>query len=439
MILQTKNGNEVLAYTKEEREQALTVSLTSLAKSLGYTPVRQGRHYSLKEMDSIVIYNDASWNRWSGKGRINSGSQIDFLLEFGPVSSVPEAINYLLSFKGETVQEVNCQSNPAYDAHNECGSRELVLPPRNKDQKRLFAYLIQTRGLSQEVVYDFVKRNLIYEDAVHHNIVYCGRDPDGVVKYAGMRGTADIYGKKFKCDVPGNDKNYGVNIVNKQSSELKVFESVIDCMSYIDMYHDNTSNKLILGMVEDNPLEQFLRDYDHIKSISFCLDNDEAGQRAIYGDEQARSEKRSKGMYRIYQEKGYEISVEIPPSGKDFNEALLNQKKDNQEISGDLVEELGKNLLDNVYLLQGNTPVDHKYSSDQKCRQFIEQFWENKEVKKNTEKYIAAVDEWKRGHAEDIKDTNLMYNVAKLEQGLNNLAKNKTDARPSQYYHAGRA
>ena len=67
--------------------------------------------------------------------------------------------------------------------------------------------------------------------SVHHNIVYCGYDPEGKIRYAGMRGTADLYGKKFKMDVPGNDKNYGVNIVRKESVDLKVFESVIDCMS----------------------------------------------------------------------------------------------------------------------------------------------------------------------------------------------------------------
>ena len=318
-----RDGNEVLAYSKEERDAALTVSLTSLARSLGYTPIRTGTHYSLKEMDSIVIYNDSTWYRWSGKGHRNSGSQIDFLMEFGNVCSVPEAINYLLSFKGESIQEIQQQPEPA---GKENSSREMVMPPRNRDQKRLFAYLIKTRGLSQEVVYDFVKRNLIYEDAVHHNIVYCGMDPEGTIRYAGMRGTADIYGKKFKCDVPGNNKNYGVNIVNKDNSELKVFESVIDCMSYIDIYHDTTSNKLILGMVEDNPIEQFLRDYDHIKKITFCLDNDAAGQKAIYGDENAVSERRKQGMYRRYQERGYEVSVKIPASGKDFNEALLNMK-----------------------------------------------------------------------------------------------------------------
>lgn len=314
------NGEEVIVYTNEEREKALEVSLTALASSLGYTPVRQGSHFSLKEMDSLVIYNDRSWKRWSGKGYRTAGSQIDFLLEFGGIDSVPEAIQQLLEFKGEPMLEQYASASREH--HSE---QDFVLPPKNDNFKRLYAYLIQTRGLSQEVVSDFVHKKLIYEDAVHHNIVYCGYDPEGNIRYAGLRGTADIYGKKFKMDVPGNNKNYGVNIVNPESSEIKVFESVIDCMSYIDLYGDKESNKLILGMVEDNPLAQFLKDYNHIKTITFCLDNDAAAHKALYGDPNQKQPK--PGLKEKYETQGYMVKIEIPPYGKDFNESLLGSKK----------------------------------------------------------------------------------------------------------------
>lgn len=325
MYYYKKNGVETIAYTSEERKRALEVSLTALAQSMGYTPIRQGAHYSLKEMDSLVIYNDKSWNRWSGKGNITSGSQIDFLLEFGNVSDVPEAIRQLLDFKGEPMQEV--VESTKYSMTKE---KEFALPPKNENCKRLYAYLMKTRGLSQEVIHDFVHRKLIYEDAVHHNIVYCGYDPDGNIKYAGLRGTADIYGKKFKMDVPGNNKNYGVNIVNKESGRLLVFESVIDCMSYIDMYHDTASNKLILAMVEDNPLAQFLKDYKHIDTISFCLDNDEAAHISLYGRKDANGILTKEGLVKKYENQGYMVEVIKPPYGKDFNETLLNQKKSNE-------------------------------------------------------------------------------------------------------------
>jgi len=329
---------EVLKYSEEDREKAMDVSLTALATSLGYTPQRQGIHYTLKEMDSLVIYNDKSWHRWSGRGNITGGSQIDFMLEFGGVNSVPEVIQELLLFRGEAksaVERVLCDYNEEINIQ----SREMKLPPKNSNYKRLYAYLIQTRGLSQEVVSDFVHRNLIYEDAVHHNIVYCGYDPEGNIRYAGLRGTADLYGKKFKMDVPGNDKNYGVNIVNKSSSKLKVFESVIDCMSYIEITGDKESNKLVLGMVEDNPLVQFLQDYKHITDITFCLDNDAAAKKALYGDMTVPEERRRQGLIEKYTGHGYKVDIEIPKFGKDFNENLLENKKKEAMKSNSIEED----------------------------------------------------------------------------------------------------
>lgn len=327
------NGDVVLAYTPEERQKALEVSLTSLASSLGFTPIRSGSHFILKEMDSLVIYNDKSWHRWSGRGNITGGSQIDFLLEFGNIATVPEAIQELLAFKGEAVQEVHVGTVAAKNHTN-----RFELPPRNENYRRLYAYLIKTRGLSQEIVSEFVHQRLIYEEASHHNIVYCGCDPEGNVRYAGLRGTYDYNGKKFKMDVPGNDKNYGVNIVNEGCRQLKVFESVIDCMSYIDMTGDRESNKLILGMLEDNPLAQFLKDYSHIKEITFCLDNDIPAKKAIWGDPDSHNEYKRKGLKQKYQDLGYLCDVESPAFGKDFNECLLlrrdgfNLNDGNEEI-----------------------------------------------------------------------------------------------------------
>ena len=47
-------------------------------------------------------------------------------------------------------------------------------------------------------------------------------------------------------DIPGNDKNYGFNVVNENSTELVVFEAAIDLMSYVDIFTDYESNKLSL-------------------------------------------------------------------------------------------------------------------------------------------------------------------------------------------------
>lgn len=67
----------------------------------------------------------------------------------------------------------------------------------------------------------------------------------------------------------------------------------------------------------------FLQDYKHIKRITFCLDNDKAGQGAIYEGKTLAGGEFKPGLKEKYENLGYEVNVEIPPAGKDFNESLL--------------------------------------------------------------------------------------------------------------------
>ena len=89
-------------FTKNELERAKTVDIKAVASSMGYTVKRIGSLYTIKEMDSIRIYPDNHWYRWSGKSTngITGGSQIDFMMEFGGMD-IGEAVSYLLDFSGQ--------------------------------------------------------------------------------------------------------------------------------------------------------------------------------------------------------------------------------------------------------------------------------------------------------------------------------------------------
>ena len=52
-------------FTEEELDIAKSVDLCSVASFLGYTVKKIGKYYTLKEMDSIRIYNRTNWYRWS--------------------------------------------------------------------------------------------------------------------------------------------------------------------------------------------------------------------------------------------------------------------------------------------------------------------------------------------------------------------------------------
>lgn len=326
-------ANHLEEYTSRI-SKAKETSMLELSKLLGFTPVRAGRYYTLKEHDSVRIYNDRTWCRWSDK---SGGSQIDFLMTFGNCASITEAINQLLDLQGIRSDMVIQKDEKREER------RDFKLPPKAENYKRMFAYLMKVRKLSYDTVAFCVKQGILYEEALHHNCVFVGKDKDGVPRHATCRGT-NTY-KKFVGDVEGNDKNYGVNIINPASDEVKVFEAAIDMMSYMDLTGDYTSNKQVLGMTADNPLEQLLKNQPHIKKISFCLDWDKAGQEAVYGKERADGSHRQ-GFLDKYKQKGYlvrdisrgyterHLSLEMREEfkGKDYNELLVYKRSRNQEL-----------------------------------------------------------------------------------------------------------
>lgn len=325
-------------YTEEQIVQAKKTSLTALAAYYGYHPEHVGNQlYTLKEHDSVRIYNDRTWYRWSRAGNKgeSGGSQIDFLINFCGVEQVSDAIRILLEFQGISPEDHAWKEKPVFHQAKMQRDKErtaFVLPePVDGHYRRAYAYLIKTRGLSQKVVDYFVRDlKILYEEKEHHNLVFLGKDKEGKVRYATKRGTVDAYGKKYRGDVAGNDKNYGINIVNPCNDVLKVFEANIDLMSYLDVTGDYESNKLVLGMTADNPLIQFLKDNPHIKSIGFCLDNDEAGMLAMFGKKVDRPDGRERiGLLEKYAEQGYETFADIVPKDtgcKDWNEYLLYRK-----------------------------------------------------------------------------------------------------------------
>ena len=70
------------------------------------------------------------------------------------------------------------------------------------------------------------------------------------------------------------------------------------------------------GMVADVPLDRYLKDYPAIRKISFCLDNDEPGQKA------------EQQMMKKYKRLGYSVSGGFVPSQyKDVNEWLVSERK----------------------------------------------------------------------------------------------------------------
>jgi len=309
-------------FTEEELVLAKSVDLCCVADALGYTVKRIGKYHTIKEMDSIRIYNRTNWYRWSRKGEQgnNGGSQIDFLKVFAGMN-VKDAVFWLLDFAGYKRTDRSKEKglmNRERLVLREADKPErkpFFLPEKASNNLRVIRYLHETRCISKATIQWFLDQGLIYESGRYHNVVFLGKNPAGEVKFASMRGTYDPDGRAFKCDVEGNDKRYGFHVEKDAARVVAVFEAAIDLMSYVDIFHDTGEHLLALGMVADNPLEQYLKDHREIRGIRFCLDNDEPGRKA------------SMELAEKYMRAGYTVRVDGPPKEyKDYNEWLVGAR-----------------------------------------------------------------------------------------------------------------
>ena len=120
-------------------------------------------------MDSVRIYNRRSWYRWSdGTG----GSQIDFLLTFTGMDFT-DAVKYLNDRSYEVLPPVIPERKKA---------PEFFLPEPASDNVRVKTYLTKKRALSEKTVDKFIGKGLIYQDKLHGNVVFIGKDKNGTAK-----------------------------------------------------------------------------------------------------------------------------------------------------------------------------------------------------------------------------------------------------------------
>ncbi len=294
-------------FTAEELKRAKSTDLVQVAERLGYTAKRIGRMYTLKEMDSIRIYNRSSWYRFSnGTG----GSQIDFLLSFTDMD-ICEAVHWLLEFTG-----ISSFVTEQRKEHKEV----LVLPTPAQTNDYLIQYLSTERMLSDKVIRWFIKNGLIYEEDRTHNIVFVGRDKENVVRQIYKRGTYryDQSLSSFKCDVAGSDKeHYGFSLYGATRAAVNVFEAAIDLMSYVDLFQDYDTPAHALGCLSKSSLEVFLNNIPEIHTINLWLDTDKGGIEA------------AKKTSKYFEHKGYTVHIMAQKEGcKDMNETLCSIRKE---------------------------------------------------------------------------------------------------------------
>lgn len=293
-------------------EIARSTDLPDLLTALGYQVIRIGRYHTTKEMDSLRIKNRRTWYRYSEQV---GGDAITFLQHFYG-KSFPEAVEYLLVFHGRIRDAPAVRPEHRLSTVSEEPPKPFKLPEAHADQRRVFAYL-RKRGIASQVIRAFIASGLLYEDAQHHNCVFVGYGETGKAVFANQRGTYDQGGNSFKGDVPGSDKSIGFRLPYDPGSDtVFVFEAPIDLMSYCTLHRNLRGNAVALCCLHDAAMATYLREHPQLRHIELCLDNDRWGQAA------------AKQMQETYSPKGFTVSRQLPPQGKDWNEYLQKRTRE---------------------------------------------------------------------------------------------------------------
>lgn len=296
----------------ETIEEARQMDLLTYLKNYEpYELVRCGRGtYCTRTHDSLKLSNGL-WMWWS-QG-IGGRSALDYLVKVKGIPFV-RAIETIMN------GDVNIPANLC----TKSAPKRLkfpILPQKNKCVKVITKYL-SGRGIDEEIINDCIEKGLIYESTPHHNVIFIGKDEEGRVRYAGYRATNKT---RVMGDACGSDKRYSFNMEGTNKSDVHLFESSIDALSYATLLKIKGADWRAENLVstagvympkqknEDSKVPAafvgFLERHTEIRRVHIHFDSDCAGIRAAKAIATKLSDR-------------YEVVYSPPGCGKDYNDFL---------------------------------------------------------------------------------------------------------------------
>lgn len=264
-------------------------------------------HYCTREHDSLKISN-GKWY-WFSRG-FGGYNALDYLIK---VKEIP-FMEAVARITGQVAYQPR-QSKPKQEK-----PKVLLLPQASPSTSRVYAYL-RSRGIDSDLIDFCIRTGRLYESSPHHNAVFVGLDKYNKPRYANLRGL----GTDFVGDATGSDKRFSFSIPAPGSDTVHLFESAIDLLSYATLVKMNGSNwnrehlASLAGVYNPKEelqessmplaLKRYLSEHSNIRFITLRLDNDATGGRA------------AKALVSMLSDR-YEVSVQPPPYGKDYNDFL---------------------------------------------------------------------------------------------------------------------
>jgi hypothetical protein len=268
-----------------------------------------GNHYCTREHDSLKISN-GKWY-WFSRG-FGGYNALDYLIK---VKEIPfmEAVERIA---GQTAYLAPTR----VDSPKPKREKILLLPKSYRWATNAYNYL-RSRGIDGDLIDYCIQTGRLYESLPYHNVVFVGLDRYNKPRYANLRGI----NSDFVGEATGSDKRFSFNIPAQNSTTLHLFESAIDLLSYATLvkrnggYWQQDHLVSLAGVYKPKEnlqesslpltLKRYLSEYPNIQRIALRLDNDKAGGYM------------AKALVELLSDK-YEVSVQPPPCGKDYNDYL---------------------------------------------------------------------------------------------------------------------
>lgn len=281
-------------------------SLISLARDLGFTPIKESkRYYTLKEHDSFKIKVDNNTFCWYSRGI--RGDSITLCQTLG-LKTDPEfhsfvyTVLYLEKRMYENpLQKINYIDKP---------KKQLVLPLKHNNNKKAYYYLYE-RGIDINIIDYFIWHDYLYQSASKNNLVFVSYHDKKPI-FISERGTLKNY--RYIHEYAGNNYDHCFYI-DHHSHTLIVTEAIIDMMSLMSLDKDfKNYNYLSLNSITHYKSIFYHLEHDqHIHRILLRLDNDKAGKRTV------------QTIVQILKDKYPHILIDVayPYRHKDWNDYLV--------------------------------------------------------------------------------------------------------------------
>ena len=255
-----------------------------------------GNTYTTKTHDSLKISN-GKWMWWS-RG-IGGKNALDYLTKVKEVSFL-EAVEIIM---GKRTQAIN---NYHYEPKKE-QAKQFILPQKNATAYKITQYLLN-RGIDREIINYCLENELIYESFPHHNVVFVGKDEQGIPRYAAYRAANNL---RIMGDAAKSDKHFSFRLEGTNKTEVHFFECAIDALSYatlLKIHGREWRRENLVSLAGVYAPKEKITD---AKRIMIHFDNDEVGKIAAETLKTKLSDK-------------YEVINKPPKVRKDFNEFLCS-------------------------------------------------------------------------------------------------------------------